>query len=122
MDKKATREEDYVAANVAISYAAVEDFRKAFDKNPKDAVEKLIGRKIPAEIVVHRNDSEHLHIALPSDSGASPLSPGELSAVSGGGVPRGWTPEAWKAHVARCTAEWNANVEAAKNDPDSDYG
>ena len=50
------------------------------------------------------------------------LSESALVAVSGGGVPRGWTPEAWKAHVARCTAEWNANVERAKADPNSDYG
>ncbi len=76
--------QETLSAALALRYSVDADFRADFDKDPKAAVAKLLGRKISAEIVVHRNDDQCWHVTLPSQAAQAALADGDMENVSGG--------------------------------------
>lgn len=78
--------QESLAAIVARRYQVDADFRAEFDKDPKAAVSRITGLKMPtgSEIVVHRNEDNHWHISLPSAARTSELKDEDIASVSGG--------------------------------------
>lgn len=64
------------------------EFRAEFMKDPRQALERMGGQKLPddLEIVVHESTPKRLHILVPPLLPQGSLSERELEAVSGGGM------------------------------------
>ncbi len=81
---------ELVAAKVAQRCYEDPGFRKALLQNPREALEKEIGKKLEgdAEILVHRNDENTWHIPVTDDPDCSkPLSDEQLAKIAAGEGP-----------------------------------
>ena len=91
--------QEAVAAMVADLYAENEDFRAAFDRDPKAALAEYYQRELPpgVEIVVHRNENKRWHVTLPSAEQieAMQLSEADMQNVAGGTGNNNWI--GWEA-------------------------
>jgi len=74
------------SAVLAVRYAVDAEFRAAFDKDPKAAIAKISGEKLPSdlEIVVHRNEDKRWHLTLPAMEADGALGDKDIENVSGG--------------------------------------
>ncbi len=74
------------SARISAHYTADAAFRTAFDKNPKEALSKVLGWEVPSDvkIEVHRNKDKCFHITLPSADAVTELSDEDAANVSGG--------------------------------------
>lgn len=85
---------EMVSAQWSKLYCDNPQFRADFDADPRETLGKLVGTPVPAEVnvVVHRRQSQEIHIVLPSEDELNAAQSGELSEdmlmqVSAAGVP-----------------------------------
>ena len=73
------------SARLATLYISDEQFRDAFDKDPKAAIAGASGGEVPSdlEIVVHRNDEKCWHVTLPSKELVEMISDADLTSDDG---------------------------------------
>lgn len=64
------------------------DFAKRLRADPKAAIEKECGKKLPESLVieVHENDGRTWHVPVPQDGKTDKLSDEQLQAISGGEI------------------------------------
>ena len=64
-------------------------FRAELLKDPKSAIESVMGTKLPDNVNIHINENtaSDIYLSIPAKSGSEELTDAELSGVSGGWHP-----------------------------------